>query len=60
MTRDKGTQREPRRKPYEAPVLTKVRLKPEEAVLGVCKTSNTAGALGVTCNVSTPCSLEGS
>ncbi len=31
------------RKPYKKPVLNKVKLVPEEAVLGVCKNSLSAG-----------------
>ncbi len=34
----------PHRKPYTKPVLSKVRLAAEEAVLGNCKLGSTAGA----------------
>ena len=33
----------PARQPYVAPEITKVPLRPEEAVLGSCKTAGTSG-----------------
>ena len=35
----------PPRRPYLKPVVTKVKLRPEEAVLGHCKTGSQAGPL---------------
>lgn len=37
---------EGKKKKYEAPQLTKVSLRPEEAVLGACKISGSAGPIG--------------
>lgn len=39
------------RKPYAKPELRQVNLRPEEAVLGACKTSKIAGPGNPTCNV---------
>jgi len=38
------------KKTYESPQLTTVSLRPEEAVLGHCKTFNSGGQLGNSCN----------
>lgn len=46
--------------PYVRPVLRKVPLRPEEAVLGFCKSSNTSGPSGPTnCFPIGPCSTQG-
>lgn len=45
-----GDETRPRRKPYTKPEIKQVALRPEEAVLGNCKSSG-AGP-GGTCNVS--------
>jgi hypothetical protein len=38
-------------KPYEAPKIVRVSLKPEEAVLGHCKTPSSGGPVGMnSCN----------
>lgn len=50
---------EAKRKPYERPELTKVSLRPEEAVLGACKISGGRGAIGNDCNA-TQCRTLGS
>ena len=47
------------KKPYESPQLTKVSLRPEEAVLGACKIPGSAGAVGASCSV-TQCRTQGS
>jgi hypothetical protein len=47
------------KKPYEPPQLTKVSLRPEEAVLGACKIPGSAGPVGNSCN-STQCRTQGS
>jgi len=39
-----------KRKPYEPPKLVAISLRPEEAVLGNCKTSASAGPSMATCN----------
>jgi len=38
------------KKMYEPPQLTTISLRPEEAVLGHCKTMNTGGSQGGSCN----------
>ncbi len=40
-----------KKKRYGKPELSRVDLKPEEAVLGACKTSGTAGPGGPNCNI---------
>ena len=47
------------RKPYEKPELRQVPLRPEEAVLGNCKTSGVSGPAASDCTVLS-CSSEGS
>jgi hypothetical protein len=37
------------KKPYEPPALMRVNLRPEEAVLGHCKISGTAGPVSGSC-----------
>lgn len=37
-------------KRYQSPQLTVISLRPEEAVLGHCKTLNSGGQLGSSCN----------
>ncbi len=48
-----------KKKQYERPELTKVSLRPEEAVLGACKISGGRGAIGNDCNA-TQCRTLGS
>jgi hypothetical protein len=43
-----------RRKPYVKPLLEKVVLKPEEAILGACKIKNQAGKPTGVCGVTCP------
>ncbi len=45
---------------YQKPELTQVQLKPEEAVLAVCKTNRVSGAIQARCSVPAPCSSSGS
>ena len=47
------------RKPYSKPVAKRVHLKPEEAVLGACKTSGGSGPSGLNCGV-VACTVAGS
>ncbi len=54
---------ETEKKRYEPPKLTRVSLRPEEAVLGACKTVSTTGPVGNgvgTCAYPLPCPLPGS
>ena len=50
---------EPKRK-YEPPVITRISLRPEEAVLGHCKNTTAAGPAGGTCNAVGNCQTIGS
>ena len=47
------------RKPYEKPQIKRFPLRPEEAVLGFCKSASQAGPSGGTCR-STLCQTAGS
>jgi hypothetical protein len=55
-------QHEDTRKPYEAPKVTRVSLRPEEAVLGHCKIIGQGGPVsgGGGCVSVTPCNALGS
>ena len=48
------------RKRYEKPRIVRVRLNPEEAVLGFCKNANKSGPLRAKCTVPSNCSVKGS
>jgi hypothetical protein len=49
------------KKKYEPPRLATISLRPEEAVLGHCKTASTSGSVLATCTaLITPCSSLGS
>lgn len=57
------TREKPRRnqlKPYTKPEIRKVTLRPEEAVLGSCKTDSTGGPIQPNCSFPMPCSNNGS
>jgi hypothetical protein len=43
------------RKPYAKPLLTRVTLRPEEAVLAACKNVTTGGPVQPTCNSPAAC-----
>lgn len=48
------------KKPYEKPKLTEVSLRPEEAVLGNCKTAAVSGPAQSDCTLFTGCASVGS
>ncbi len=48
------------KKPYEKPRLTEVALRPEEAVLGNCKTAGISGPAQSDCTLFTGCASVGS
>jgi|GEM_PF-693445 hypothetical protein len=52
--RDKGRSNDQGKKPYEAPHLATISLRPEEAVLGHCKVLGTGGAGGSACGFTCP------
>jgi hypothetical protein len=45
---------------YQAPQVTRVSLRPEEAVLGHCKVSGVAGPASASCRTLAPCRSQGS
>lgn len=49
-----------KKKPYEKPSLSEVALRPEEAVLGNCKTMGISGPAMQDCTLFTGCSSVGS
>lgn len=49
-----------KRLPYEKPTVHRVELRPEEAVLGSCKTHTGAGPISDSCTVPVGCSSAGS
>jgi hypothetical protein len=49
MSDEKQPANKDERKPYEAPRLIRVSLRPDEAVLGHCKISGTAGPASSSC-----------
>jgi hypothetical protein len=51
---------EQRRKPYEKPTLSEVALRPDEAVLGNCKTAAVSGPAQADCTFFVGCSSVGS
>ena len=48
------------KKLYVKPEVTLVSLRPEEAVLGSCKSSSISGPAQATCDVPAACSSQGS
>jgi hypothetical protein len=59
MQRPYHQQPVPERRPYEKPEIKRVALRPDEAVLGACKTAGGSGPVGPgTCGVN--CSTAGS
>jgi hypothetical protein len=48
-----------KKKKYQAPMITVISLRPEEAVLGHCKSLNVSGPVAPTCS-QTSCSSVGS
>lgn len=58
---DRGHSTPKKKRPYEKPSVRAIPLRPDEAVLGVCKSSNSAGAAGAACTVAgVSCSTPGS
>jgi hypothetical protein len=51
---------QPAKKPYTAPTVEKVPLRPEEAVLGGCKSTSVTGPRGYACRAVGVCSTQGS
>ena len=53
-------QEKEKKKPYVKPEVTRFPLRPEEAVLGFCKSSSSAGPSGGSCQVVGFCRTPGS
>jgi hypothetical protein len=51
---------QPGKKTYEPPKVTVISLRPEEAVLGNCKSASHAGPVAGTCNSVGTCNTIGS
>jgi hypothetical protein len=60
MSLDELSNPEHRRKPYEKPTLSEVALRPEEAVLGNCKTAGVSGPAQGDCTSFVGCATVGS
>jgi len=60
MESENPTQQQPTKKPYLKPEVTRFPLRPEEAVLGFCKSTSSAGPSGGSCRVSGFCQTAGS
>jgi hypothetical protein len=50
----------PKKEPYEPPRVTVISMRPEEAVLGVCKSNSSAGPVGAPCTAVGACMVIGS
>ena len=48
------------KRPYAKPQIQEVPLRPDEAVLGGCKTASLSGPAQHRCNTPSPCSAAGS
>ena len=48
-----------KKEPYESPRVSVIGLRPEEAVLGTCKSSSSSGPVG-TCTAMGQCKIPGS
>jgi hypothetical protein len=60
MIKDGSTTETTRKKSYAKPAIFEVKLRPEEAVLGNCKISGSAGPVQGSCDSPTACSAQGS
>lgn len=49
-----------RKKPYQPPKIVQISLRPEEAVLGHCKTTRSAGPVSFSCSNLGACKTIGS
>lgn len=60
MQQREEQQQEAIRKPYQKPEVSRFPLRPEEAVLGFCKSTSSAGPSGGGCRVIGFCQTAGS
>lgn len=59
-TMSSQVERKDEKQMYEPPQLVAISLRPEEAVLGHCKTPSIAGPVQATCTAIAPCGSVGS
>jgi hypothetical protein len=59
MAEEHGSE-QPMKRKYETPAVTRISLRPEEAVLGHCKSLTATGPVGGTCNAVGNCHNIGS
>jgi len=52
--------KQPEKTAYQAPQVVRVSLRPEEAVLGHCKVTGSAGPFSGSCRTVTACRSQGS
>ena len=60
IEKERDMKKDEKKKPYEKPTLTRFPLRPEEAVLGFCKSSAAAGPSGGACGGLSTCFAQGS
>ena len=60
MAEDEADRPTPVKRKYMKPEIARVPLKPEEAVLGACKTAGVGGPVSSDCTVPVGCSTPGS
>ena len=60
MKKDESPATTTQKKTYGKPAISEVKLRPEEAVLGNCKTAATTGPISVSCTTPSDCSTPGS
>jgi hypothetical protein len=53
---EQSDERDTKKKPYAKPDVSQVTLRPEEAILGSCKTGGTSGPGQAKCSVPSACS----
>ena len=56
MIKDGSPTETAEKKSYAKPLISEVKLRPEEAVLGNCKMTDSAGPISSPCSSPTPCS----
>ena len=60
MDNNLNSEKRQSKKPYSKPEIRQVSLRPEEAVLGKCKTAGISGPGQAGCNIPSPCNALGS
>jgi hypothetical protein len=60
MTKTETQKQQESKAQYQSPLVVRVSLRPEEAVLGHCKVTGIAGPAGAGCRTPTACNSQGS